>query len=61
MAVAAGHHTLAAGPVVTVSAAGGLNTAEGLRIVTPGVRLRKAACRGCRWLMAVCVTMAVIT
>ncbi len=36
-AIAAGHHTLAAGPVVVVSAAAGLNNPAGLRIVTPGV------------------------
>ena len=37
VAIAAGHHTLAAGPVVTVSTAAGLNNSAGLRIVTPGV------------------------
>ncbi len=37
VAIAAGHHTLAAGPVVVVSATSGLNNPAGLRIVTPGV------------------------
>ena len=37
VAIAAGHHTLAAGPVVVVSATAGLNNPAGLRIVTPGV------------------------
>jgi mono/diheme cytochrome c family protein len=37
VAIAAGHHTLAAGPVVIVTAAAGLNEPAGLRIVTPGV------------------------
>lgn len=37
VAIAAGHHTLAAGPVVVISAAAGLNSPAGLRIVTPGV------------------------
>jgi len=37
VAIAAGHHTLAAGPVVVLSAAAGLNSPAGLRIVTPGV------------------------
>lgn len=37
VAIAAGHHTLAAGPVVIVSAGAGLNNPAGLRIVTPGV------------------------
>ncbi len=37
VAIAAGHHTLAAGPVVIISAGAGLNNPAGLRIVTPGV------------------------
>ena len=37
VAIAAGHHTLAAGPLVTISATGGMNTPGGIRIVTPGV------------------------
>ncbi|MHB8974265.1 MAG: HzsA-related protein [Pirellulaceae bacterium] len=37
VAIAAGHHTLAAGPIVTISAAAGLNSPAGIRIVTPGV------------------------
>ncbi|MEA1950708.1 MAG: hypothetical protein U9N87_04945, partial [Planctomycetota bacterium] len=37
VAVAAGHHTLAAGPVVLINASAGLNNPAGLRIVTPGV------------------------
>jgi len=37
VAIAAGHHTLAAGPVVVITAAAGLNNPAGLRIVTPGV------------------------
>ncbi len=37
VAIAAGHHTLAAGPVVTISATGGMNSQQGIRIVTPGV------------------------
>ena len=38
VAIAAGHHTYAFGPVVTVSPRYGLNNEEGLMIVTPGVR-----------------------
>ncbi|MBN2291356.1 MAG: discoidin domain-containing protein, partial [Pirellulales bacterium] len=37
VAIAAGHHTLAAGPVVLINAAAGLNNPDGLRIVTHGV------------------------
>ncbi|MHB8955516.1 MAG: HzsA-related protein [Pirellulaceae bacterium] len=37
VAIAAGHHTLAAGPIVIISAAAGLNNPAGIRIVTPGV------------------------
>ena len=36
-AVAAGHHTLQAGPVVIVDARQGMNNPAGIRIVTPGV------------------------
>jgi hypothetical protein len=38
VAVATGHHTLAAGPVVVVDAAQGMNNPLGIHIVTPGVR-----------------------
>ncbi|MBN2506823.1 MAG: discoidin domain-containing protein [Verrucomicrobia bacterium] len=37
VAVAAGHHTLAAGPVVVVDPTRGINNPDGLGIVTPGV------------------------
>ncbi len=37
IAVATGHHTLAAGPIVIVDPDSGLNNSKGLRIVTPGV------------------------
>ncbi|NQU22892.1 MAG: hypothetical protein HQ567_16570 [Candidatus Nealsonbacteria bacterium] len=37
-AVATGHHTLAAGPVVVVDPDSGLNNPVGIRIVTPGVQ-----------------------
>ncbi len=37
VAVATGHHTLAAGPVVIIDPRHGLNNPAGLRIVTPGV------------------------
>ena len=37
VAIAAGHHTLAAGPVVVITPAMGMNAAEAIRIVTPGV------------------------
>ncbi len=37
VAIAAGHHTLAAGPIVVVTAAMGLNNPAGIRIVTPDV------------------------
>jgi len=37
VAIATGHHTLAAGPVVVVDPHKGLNSADGIRIVTPGV------------------------
>ncbi|MBI2927526.1 MAG: hypothetical protein HYY24_17665 [Verrucomicrobia bacterium] len=35
--IAAGHHTLAAGPVVVVTPGVGINEPRGIRIVTPGV------------------------
>ena len=38
VAIAAGHHTLAAGPIVVISATAGLNNPAGIRIVTPGVK-----------------------
>ena len=37
VAIAAGHHTLPAGPLVVVTAAAGLNNPAGIRIVTPDV------------------------
>ncbi|MCU0963197.1 MAG: discoidin domain-containing protein, partial [Pirellulaceae bacterium] len=37
VAIAAGHHTLAAGPVVVITPAAGLNSAAAIRIVTPDV------------------------
>lgn len=37
-AIAAGHHTLAAGPVVVVDPRRGMNNPSGLTIVTPGVK-----------------------
>lgn len=37
-AIAAGHHTLAVGPLVVVDAAPGMNEPHGIGIVTPGVR-----------------------
>jgi len=37
-AIAAGHHTLAAGPVVVVTPGHGMNDSRAIRIVTPGVR-----------------------
>ncbi len=36
-AVATGHHTLAAGPVVVIDAHRGMNNPDGIRIVTPGI------------------------
>ncbi|MBE3070589.1 MAG: discoidin domain-containing protein, partial [Planctomycetes bacterium] len=38
VAIATGHHTLPAGPVVLVDPSVGVNDAAGIRIVTPGVR-----------------------
>lgn len=38
VAVATGHHTLPAGPVVIIDPQVGMNTPAGIRIVTPGVR-----------------------
>jgi hypothetical protein len=38
VAVATGHHTLPAGPVVVLDPTIGINNAAGIRIVTPGVR-----------------------
>ncbi|MBM4153996.1 MAG: hypothetical protein FJ221_03095 [Lentisphaerae bacterium] len=38
VAIAAGHHTLAVGPLVTVDASPGMNDPRGLGIVTPGVK-----------------------
>ena len=37
LAIATGHHTLAAGPVVIIDPREGLNSVAGIRIVTPGV------------------------
>ena len=37
VAIAAGHHTLAAGPVVIITPSDGLNDPRAIRIVTPGV------------------------
>jgi len=37
VAIAAGHHTLAAGPVVVITPSGGMNDPKAIRIVTPGV------------------------
>jgi hypothetical protein len=37
VAIAAGHHTLAAGPVVAITPNDGLNGSQAIRIVTPGV------------------------
>ena len=37
VAIAAGHHTLAAGPVVVVTPSDGMNDPRAIRIVTPGV------------------------
>lgn len=36
-AIAAGHHTLATGPVVVITPTAGMNSPKGIRIVTPGV------------------------
>jgi mono/diheme cytochrome c family protein len=36
--IAAGHHTLAAGPVVVITPSRGMNDPRSIRIVTPGVR-----------------------
>ncbi|NUQ64929.1 MAG: discoidin domain-containing protein, partial [Pirellulales bacterium] len=36
-AIATGHHTLAAGPVVVIDAHRGMNNPDGIRIVTPGI------------------------
>ena len=38
VAIATGHHTLPAGPVVVIDPAGGMNDSRGIGIVTPGVR-----------------------
>jgi hypothetical protein len=38
VAIATGHHTLAAGPLVVIDPRMGPNTAEGIGIVTPGVK-----------------------
>jgi mono/diheme cytochrome c family protein len=38
IAIAAGHHTLAVGPLVVVDASGGINDSRGLGIVTPNSR-----------------------
>ena len=37
VAIAAGHHTLAAGPVVIITPSDGMNDPRAIRIVTPGV------------------------
>ncbi len=46
VAIAAGHHTYAFGPVVTISPRYGLNNEAGLRIVTPGVRPQEGGMAG---------------
>jgi mono/diheme cytochrome c family protein len=38
VAIATGHHTLAAGPVCVITPAVGMNTSAAIRIVTPGVK-----------------------
>ena len=38
VAIATGHHCLAAGPVVVIDARKGMNSASGITIVTPGVK-----------------------
>ena len=38
VAIATGHHTLAAGPVVVITPSVGMNDSKAIRIVTPGVR-----------------------
>ena len=38
MSIAAGHHTLAVGPLVVVDAAKGINEPRGIGIITPGVK-----------------------
>ena len=38
VAIATGHHTLAAGPVVVITPSDGMNDSRAIRIVTPGVR-----------------------
>jgi len=46
VAVATGHHTFAYGPVVLVDPGLGVNTAEAIRIVTPGVRPQEGPMAG---------------
>ena len=46
VALAGGHHTLYAGPVVVVDPARGLNDAGGIAIVTPGVRPQEGGMSG---------------
>jgi hypothetical protein len=38
VAIATGHHTLAAGPVVVITPSVGMNSSKAIRIVTPGVK-----------------------
>jgi len=46
VSVATGHHTLAYGPVVVVDPHVGINAAEGIGIVTPGVRPQEGGMAG---------------
>ncbi|MCY2953024.1 MAG: discoidin domain-containing protein [Planctomycetota bacterium] len=48
VAIAAGHHTLAVGPVVVVNHAVGINEPAGIGIVTPGVRPPEGGMDGIR-------------
>lgn len=45
-ALAVGHHCQAVGPVIIVNPSAGMNTAEGIQIVTPGVHPQERAMAG---------------
>ena len=46
VAIATGHHTFAYGSVVLIDPSQGLNTAEAIQVITPGVRLQEGAMVG---------------
>jgi len=46
IAIASGHHTFAYGSVVLIDPSEGLNTADAMEVITPGIRLQEGAMAG---------------